>query len=56
MKAYKVEFTERAVKDLRKLDKYTRNLIVAWIEKNPEKDINHVKEVSFDYLWDGVNP
>ncbi|MBQ3408199.1 MAG: type II toxin-antitoxin system RelE/ParE family toxin [Clostridia bacterium] len=34
MKAYKVEYTERAVKDLRKLDKYTRNLIVAWIEKN----------------------
>lgn len=27
-----------------------------FIEKNPDKDINHVKEVSFDYLWDGVNP
>ncbi len=27
-----------------------------FIEKNPEKDINHIKEVSFDYLWDGVNP
>ena len=27
-----------------------------FIEKNPDKDINHIKEVSFDYLWDGVNP
>lgn len=27
-----------------------------FIEKNPEKDIEHIKEVSFDYLWDGVNP
>ena len=34
MKKYKVEYTERAIKNLRKLDKYTRNLIVAWIDKN----------------------
>ena len=34
MKEYSVEYTERAVKNLRKLDKYTRNLIIAWIEKN----------------------
>jgi AcrR family transcriptional regulator len=27
-----------------------------FIEKNPDKDIAHIKEVSFDYLWDGVNP
>ncbi|MBE6486802.1 MAG: TetR/AcrR family transcriptional regulator [Methanosphaera stadtmanae] len=27
-----------------------------FIEKNPEKEINHIKEISFDYLWDGVNP
>lgn len=27
-----------------------------FIEKNPDKEIEHVKEVSFDYLWDGVNP
>ncbi|MBE6487200.1 MAG: TetR/AcrR family transcriptional regulator [Methanosphaera stadtmanae] len=27
-----------------------------FIEKNPEKDIKHIKEISFDYLWDGVNP
>ena len=31
---YKVKYTERAVKNLRKLDKHTRNLIVAWIDKN----------------------
>ena len=34
MKKYKVEYTERAIKNLRKLDKYTRNLIIAWIDKN----------------------
>ena len=34
MKAYKVEYSERAVKNLRKFDKHTRNLIIAWIEKN----------------------
>ena len=30
----KVEYTESALKDLKKLDKYTRKLILAWIEKN----------------------
>lgn len=34
MKQYKVEYSERAIKNLRKLDKYTRYLIVSWIEKN----------------------
>ena len=34
MKKYKVQYTERAIKTLRKLDKHTRNLIVAWIDKN----------------------
>lgn len=34
MKKYSVEYTQRAVKNLRKLDKHTRNLIIAWIEKN----------------------
>ncbi len=34
MRKYKVEYTERAIKNLRKLDKYTRNFIVAWIDKN----------------------
>lgn len=34
MKKYKVEYAERAIKSLRKLDKHTRNLIVAWIDKN----------------------
>ena len=31
---FKVEYTESALKDLKKLDKYTRKLILAWIEKN----------------------
>ena len=34
MKKYKVEYTIRAIKQLKKLDKYTRNLIYAWIDKN----------------------
>ena len=31
---YKVEYTQRAVKQLKKLDKHTRKLILSWIEKN----------------------
>lgn len=31
---YKVEFSKRAQKDLKKLDKPIRTLIIAWIEKN----------------------
>jgi hypothetical protein len=27
-----------------------------FIEKNPDKDVEHIKDVSFDYLWDGVSP
>lgn len=27
-----------------------------FIEKHPEEDIEHIKEISFDYLWDGVSP
>ena len=34
MKKYKVEYLPKAIKNLRKLDKYTRNLIYAWIDKN----------------------
>ena len=34
MKKYNVEYTIKAIKCLRKLDKYTRNLIYAWIDKN----------------------
>lgn len=33
---YRVEFTERAKKDLKKLDKYTASLILGWIRKNLE--------------------
>ena len=31
---YKVEFTERALKDLKKLDKPTAALILGWVRKN----------------------
>ena len=33
---YKVVFTDRAKKQLKKLDKYTASLIIGWIEKNIE--------------------
>lgn len=31
-----VEYTERAIKDLKKMDKYTQKIIVSWIGKNLE--------------------
>ena len=34
MKRYKVEYTERAIKELRKMDKYTRQMLYSWIDKN----------------------
>lgn len=33
---YTVEFTERAVKDLKKLDRHTAALILGWVRKNLE--------------------
>lgn len=36
MKKYTVLFTERAKKDLKKLDKHTSSLIIGWIRKNLE--------------------
>lgn len=33
---WRVEYSERAVKELKKLDKYTAKLILAWIDKNLE--------------------
>jgi mRNA interferase RelE/StbE len=33
---YKVEFTKRALKDLKKLDTHTAALILGWIRKNLE--------------------
>ena len=33
---YKVEFTKRALKDLKKLDRHTAALILGWIRKNLE--------------------
>ena len=32
--SYSVEYTDRAVKELKKLDKYTKLMIKAWIDKN----------------------
>ena len=32
--SFTVEYTQQAVRDLRKLDKYTASLILGWIEKN----------------------
>lgn len=34
--SYKVEFTDRALKDLKKLDRHTASLILGWIRKNLE--------------------
>lgn len=31
---YRVEYTPQAVKELKKLDRHTRALIIGWIEKN----------------------
>ena len=33
---YKLAFTERAKKDLKKLDKHIASLIIGWLEKNIE--------------------
>ena len=33
---YKVIFTEKAKKQLKKMDKYTAALIIGWLEKNIE--------------------
>jgi len=33
---YKVEFTDRALKDLKKLDRHTAALILGWVRKNLE--------------------
>lgn len=33
---YKVQFTQRAMKDLKKLDRHTAALILGWVRKNLE--------------------
>ena len=37
---YKVKFTERATKDLKKLDRHTVALILGWVRKNLEDCTN----------------
>lgn len=34
MNKYSVDYTERALKQLKKLDTFTRKQIISWIEKN----------------------
>jgi mRNA interferase RelE/StbE len=34
MTGYNVKYSKQAVKDLKKLDKYTQRMLLAWIEKN----------------------
>ena len=34
MSEYKVSYSERAIKEMKKLDRYTRQMIYAWIDKN----------------------
>lgn len=34
MTSYQVEYSKRAVKDLKRLDRYTRQMIYSWIDKN----------------------
>ncbi len=36
MNGYRVVFSDRALKDLKKLDRHTASLIIGWIEKNLE--------------------
>jgi mRNA interferase RelE/StbE len=36
MKQYHVVYTERALKDLKKMDKYTQRMLYIWIDKNLE--------------------
>lgn len=36
MKKFKVVLTEKAKKELKKLDKHTSSLIIGWLEKNLE--------------------
>lgn len=34
MTGYEVKYSERAIRELKKLDKYTRQMIYSWIGKN----------------------
>lgn len=36
MKKYHVVYSERALKELKKMDKYTRQMIYSWIDKHLE--------------------
>ena len=38
---YRVVFTEKAKKQIKKIDKYTASLIIGWLEKNIEGSDNH---------------
>ena len=34
MKSFRVEYTERVLRELKKMDAYTRRMLVSWIGKN----------------------
>lgn len=53
---YKLEFSTRAVKELRKLDNYTRQIVTTWLEKKisgTENPRNHGKALigKFSGYW-----
>lgn len=37
---YRIVFTDKAKKQLKKLDKYTASLLIGWLEKNVEESEN----------------
>lgn len=50
---YSVEYSTQAVRQLKKLDKHTRTLILAWIEKNlvdTDNPRRHGKSLTAEYL------
>lgn len=56
MSKYKVEFAKKALKELKKFDKYTQKILISWIEKYLVNCINpfeHGKRLTGDKhgLW-----
>jgi mRNA interferase RelE/StbE len=50
--SYQVEFSERAKKDLKKMDRFTQKMILSWIRKNLEGCENprqHGKGLTFNH-------
>lgn len=50
--SYKVDYSKQVVKQIRKLDNYTRTMIIHWIDKNlvnTENPFQHGKELKGKY-------